>query len=234
MERRALVVSAHPDDIEFGCAGTVTRWVDEGWDVRYVVVTSGQRGVQDARATPEDVGAVREQESLEAARICGVTDVTFLRYVDSEVIAADPLALRKDLSRQFRRHRPHRMIAFEPAILPTDRFVNHPDHRTVGAAALDITVTGGTTGGIFPELVIEEGLAPWRELEEVWLAGPAGGPVAVDVTPTVERKIRALRAHASQIGDWDVGRFVSERLRAAGQPHGFAYAETFRVISFRR
>lgn len=232
--RRALVVAAHPDDIEFGCAGTTTAWVDDGWDVRYVIVTSGQRGVQDANANPDDVAAIREKESREAARICGVEDVTFLRYMDSEVIGADPLALRRDLSREFRRHRPHRMVTLDPNQLPTDRFVNHPDHRTVATAALDITVTGGTTGAIFPELAVEEALPPWRELEEVWITGPAGGAVAVDVTSTLDRKIAALRAHASQIGDWDVGRFVAERLKAAGEPHGFAYAETFRVISFRR
>jgi LmbE family N-acetylglucosaminyl deacetylase len=234
MDRRALVISAHPDDIEFGCAGTVARWVDEGWDVRYVIVTSGQRGIQDADADADEVAAVREKESMEAARICGVTDVTFLRYMDTEVIAADPLGLRRDLSRQFRIHRPHRMITLDPAILPTDRFVNHPDHRTVAAAALDITVTGGTTAAIHPELVHEEGLAPWRELEEVWITGPAGGAVAVDVTGTLDRKIAALQAHTSQIGDWDVGRFMSERLKAVGERHGFAYAEAFRVISFRR
>jgi LmbE family N-acetylglucosaminyl deacetylase len=232
--RRALVISAHPDDIEFSCAGTVAAWVDEGWDVRYVIVTLGERGVQDPKAKPEEVAAIREKESREAARICGVEDVTFLGYMDSELMAADPLGLRRDLSREFRRHRPHRMVTVDPALLPTDRFVNHPDHRTVGTAALDITVTGGTTGGIFPELALEEGLPPWRELEEVWLTGPADGPVAVDVTSTLHRKLAALRAHTSQIGDWDVDGFVAERLRTAGEPHGFAYAETFRIISFRR
>ena len=83
-DRRALVVSAHPDDIEFGCAGTVALWVEEGWDVRYVIVTSGQKGVQDARQDPEAFGRLREQESKRAAEICGVTDVTFLRYMDSD------------------------------------------------------------------------------------------------------------------------------------------------------
>jgi LmbE family N-acetylglucosaminyl deacetylase len=234
MDRRALVIGAHPDDIEFGCGATVAQWVQDGWDVRYVIVTSGQRGSQDPEATPEDMAAVREAESREAARICGVEDVTFLRYLDADLIAADPLALRLELSRQFRRHRPHRLVTLEPALLPTERFVNHPDHRTVGTAALDITVTGGTTGAIFPELALEEGLPAWRELEEVWLMGPAPGPVAVDVSATVERKIAALEAHASQIGGWQVGRFVAERLRAAGEPHGLEYAETFRVISFRR
>ena len=233
-ERRALVVSAHPDDIEFGCGGTVATWVDAGWRVAYVIVTSGQSGVQDPDADHAEVGATREAESREAAQRTGVTDVTFLRYFDSEVIAVDPVVLRRDLSREFRRHRPHRLVAMSPDLLHADRFVNHPDHRTVATATIDITVTGGTTGGIFPELARQEGLPAWRECEELWITGPGTGPVAVDVTSTIDRKIDALRAHASQLGEWDPAPFVRERLAEAGKPHGMDYAETFRVITFRR
>jgi LmbE family N-acetylglucosaminyl deacetylase len=233
-QRRALVVSAHPDDIEFGCAGTVCRWVEEGWDVRYVIVTSGQKGVQDATQDPDEFGRRREAESIAAAAIVGVTDVTFLRWMDSEVIYGDAQALRRDLARQFRIHRPHRLIAMNPELLPTDQFVNHPDHRTVAVATLDVTMTGGTTAAIFPELALDEGLPPWRELEEVWLTGPGGGPVAVDITATVDRKLQALQAHRSQVGEWDVATFMRARLREGGRPHGFDYAESFRVIGFRR
>jgi LmbE family N-acetylglucosaminyl deacetylase len=231
-DRRALVISAHPDDIEFGCAGTVCRWVDEGWDVRYVIVTSGQKGVQDASQDPNEFGRRREEESRRAAEVCGVTDVTFLRWMDSEVVYGQPLL--KDVSRQFRRHRPHRMVVMDPQPLPTDMFVNHPDHRFVGQASLDITVTGGTTAAIFPELLLDEGLKPWEGLEEAWIMGPAGGPTAVDITETLDRKLKALEAHVSQVGEWDVRRFLSERLAERGRPHGYAYAETFRVISYRR
>jgi LmbE family N-acetylglucosaminyl deacetylase len=233
-ERRALVVSAHPDDIEFGCGGTVACWVDEGWDVRYVIVTSGQKGVQDVDADPAAMGAVREDEARAAAAICGVTDVTFLGYMDSDLLWADPRQLRLDLARQFRIHRPHRLVALNPDILPTARNVNHPDHRTVAAATLDVTVTSGTTAAIFPELVKDEGLAPWREMEEVWIYGFGSGDTAVDITAGFDRKIAALKAHASQIGDWDVEPFMAERLAEAGEPHGFRYAETFRVLNFRR
>jgi len=230
-ERRALVISAHPDDIEFGCAGTTCKWVDEGWDVRYVIVTSGQKGVQDARQDSVEFGVLREAEARRAAEICGVTDVTFLRYMDSEVVYGP--ALLKDLARQFRRHRPHRMIVMDPQQIPTDMFVNHPDHRFVGTAALDMTLTGGTTAAIFPELVLEEGLEPWRGLEETWIMGPAGGPTGVDVTDTVERKLDSLQAHVSQVGEWDVRTFVSERLAERGRSFGYDYAESFRVISRR-
>lgn len=232
--RRALVVSAHPDDIEFGCAGTIATWVDDGWDVAYVIVTSGQMGLQDARADPHRFGEVREAEAIEAAKRVGVTDVTFLRWMDSELLWSDGRELRRQLSREFRRHRPHRLVTMEAALEPTATFVNHPDHRTVGTAALDITVTGGTTAAIFPELLVEEGLEPWRGLEETWVFGPAGGPVAVDITGTVDRKLHALAAHVSQVGDWDVDGFMRDRLRQRGQPLGFEYAESFRVISYRR
>ena len=226
-QRRALAISAHPDDIEFGAAGTIARWVSEGWDVRYVIVTSGQKGVQDARQDPHEFGRTREAEAREAARITGVTDVTFLGYMDSEVVYGP--ALQRDLAREFRVHRPHRLLAMDPAILPTAAFVNHPDHRAVATATLDIVVSGGTTAAIFPELVVDEGLEPWQGLEAIWIMGPAGGDEIVDISDTFATKIAALKAHASQI-DWDVETFIGERLRQRGEPHGYAYAEAFRVI----
>jgi LmbE family N-acetylglucosaminyl deacetylase len=231
-DRRALVISAHPDDIEFGCAGTTCKWVDEGWDVRYVIVTSGQKGVQDARQDPEAFGRLRETEARNAAEVCGVTDVTFLRWMDSQVVYGQELL--KDIARQFRRHRPHRLIVPDPQPLPTDMFVNHPDHRFVGQAGLDTTMTGGTTAAIFPELVLDEGLEPWNGLEETWIFGPAGGSTAVDITDTIDRKLQALEAHVSQVGEWDVRTFMSERLAERGKAFGYAYAETFRVINYRR
>jgi LmbE family N-acetylglucosaminyl deacetylase len=232
-ERRVLVVSAHPDDIEFACGAAVACWVDEGWDVRYVIVTSGQKGVQDADADPEAFGRIREAEARAAAAICGVTDVTFLRYMDSELGWADARQLRLDLARQFRIHRPHRLLAIDPEMVPTSRFLNHPDHRATGVATLDVTMTGGTTAAIFPELLKGEGLEPWRELEEVWLYGAASSETVVDVTAGFDRKVAALRAHASQIGDWDVAAGMAKHMAAAGEPQGYGYAETFRVVSLR-
>lgn len=230
-ERRVLAVFAHPDDVDFGAAGTVARWVDEGWDVRYVCVTRGQKGAWDAHMNVDEYGALREQEQRAAAKEVGVSDVTFLDFMDSEVF--DSLDLRLALSREFRRHRPHRLLTMAPDPLPTDRFVNHPDHRAVGQCALDVTMTGGTTASIFPELLLD-GLEPWRELEETWLMGPGVKPRAIDVTDTLDRKLAALRCHASQIGDRDIETFVRQRLRDQGRAFGMRYAETFRVIGYRR
>lgn len=230
--RRALAVAAHPDDIDFGASGTIALWVEQGWDVHYVLVTSGQKGVQDVDQDPHAFGRLREAEQRAAAQILGVTEVRFLGYMDNEVVLNHQL--RKDIAREFRRHQPHRLLTINPELLPTDRFVNHPDHRAVGTAALDITMTGGTTAAIYPELIHEEGLQPWRALEETWLMGPGGGSTVVDVTSTVERKFAALRAHQSQTGDWDFETFMRKRLANLGQEHGYAYAESFRVIDYRR
>ena len=227
--RRALVVTAHPDDIEFGCAGTVARWTDEGWDVRYVIATSGQKGVQDARSDPEEFGRRREAEARRAAEICGVGDVTFLGYMDTELLFADGQDLRRALSRQFRLHRPQRLVTMEPELIPTAWFVNHPDHRALATAVLDVTVTGGTTAGVFPELVEDEGLEPWQELAETWLFGPGGGPTAVDVSSTIDRKLSALRAHASQVDEAHV-EWIRDFIARWGREDGMAYAERFRVI----
>src|SRR5437763_12540450 len=213
MDRRALAMFAHPDDVDFGAAGTIARWVDDGWDVRYVCVTRGQKGAWDAHMDVDEYGALREAEQRSAAKVVGVEDVTFLDWMDSEVF--DSLDLRRALSRQFRLHRPHRLLTMSPDPLPTDRFVNHPDHRAVGQCALDITMTGGTTASIFPEL-LAEGLEAWRELQETWLMGPGVKARAVDVSSTLEVKLEALRCHASQIGDRDVATFVRRRLRDAG------------------
>ena len=230
-ERRALAIFAHPDDVDFGAAGTVARWVKDGWDVRYVCVTRGQKGAWDAHMDVDEYGALRESEQRAAAQTVGVTDVTFLEWMDSEVF--DSLELRRALSREFRRHRPHRLLTMIPDPLPTDRFVNHPDHRVVGQAALDITMTGGTTASIFPELLAED-LPPWRDCEQTWLMGPSIKSTPVDVTDTLEQKLAALRCHQSQIGDRDIETLVRQRLQDAGRAFGLPYAETFRVISYRR
>ena len=220
---------AHPDDVDFGAAGTVARWVDDGWQVRYVLVTSGQRGSADPTTDPQGYGAIREAEQRAAAAAVGVTDLVFLRWPDSELV--DCRELRRDVAREFRRSRPHRLLTMDTGQILGATFLNHPDHRLVGTIALDTTLTGGTTGAIFPELALEEGLAPWRGLQEVWLAGPAGGETVVDITATVERKWRALEAHVSQVGESDVRAQLGPMLAGLGRAAGYDYAEAFRVLT---
>src|SRR5438067_5541764 len=196
---RILVVSAHPDDIEFGCAGSVAKWTDEGAEVTYCIVTDGSTGTADAELAGEKLAAIRRTETIEAASIVGVTDVRFLDYRDGYVEYT--LDLRKDIARVFRDVRPTRYVVMDAAPILGEWFVNHPDHRAVGQASLDVTVTAGTTPGHFPELLVQ-GYEPWKGLREIYIQGPGGGTHAEDITTTIDRKIEALRAHRSQVS-WD-------------------------------
>lgn len=226
---RALVVSAHPDDIEFGCAGTVASWVDAGAEVTYCIVTDGSTGTQDRSLIGENLSAVRRTESEKAADVVGAKEVIWLGYRDGYVEFS--LDLRRDIARVFRSIRPHRFVVMDPASTIDDTFINHPDHRAVGQASLDVTLTAGTTPGHFPEL-LDEGLEPWRGLREVWIAGPGNRPVVADISATIDRKIDALLCHRSQLGDEleGVATWMRERAAERGHPAGYAYAESFNVI----
>src|ERR671918_2266607 len=226
---RVLAVSAHPDDVEFGCAGTLAKWVDEGAEVTMCIVTDGSTGTQDQELMGTNLSKLRKEESQRAADVLGVKEVVWLDYQDGYVEYT--LELRKDIARVFRQYRPHRYIVMDPTPV-IDDFVNHPDHRAIGQASLDVTLSAGTTPGHFPEL-LAEGLEPWRGLREVWIAGPGPKPRVVDITDTIDRKIEALLCHRSQLGDnaEEVGGWVKERLAEIGKPAGFAYGESFQVIA---
>jgi LmbE family N-acetylglucosaminyl deacetylase len=226
---RVLVVSAHPDDIEFGCAGTLCRWADEGAEVTFCIVTDGSTGTQDRNLMGRGLQDVRRTEAERAARVLGAKEVMWLDHRDGYVEYT--LELRRDIAVAFRRVRPHRYVVMDPASTIGDRFVNHPDHRAVGQASLDVVLTAGTTPGHFPEL-LEKGLDPWRGLRELWVMGPGDKPVAVDISATVDRKIEALLSHESQVGNDKerIGEWLRTRAAELGSDHGFDFAEVFQVI----
>jgi LmbE family N-acetylglucosaminyl deacetylase len=215
---RVLVMSAHPDDLEFGAAGSVARWVDEGAEATLVLVTDGSTGTNDPALAGARLSEIRHAETMEAADILGIG------YVEPT------LDLRRDLAREFRKARPHRMVVMDPMPIPGGWFVNHPDHRAVGQASLDVTLTAGTTPGHFPEL-LDEGFEPWRGLREIFIAGPGGGETAIDVTTTLDRKIAALKAHHSQVGEWEgLDQLIRGWTTANGKEHDMKHAELFHVI----
>ncbi len=227
---RALVVAAHPDDIEFASAATLAKWVDEGAEITFCLVTDGSTGTQDRSLIGTGLNRMRVAEAEAAAKVIGATEVRWLGYQDGYVEYT--LGLRKDIARVFREARPHRYMVMDPTSFIDGWFVNHPDHKAVGEASLDVTLTAGTTPGHFPEL-IEEGFEPWRGLRELWIAGPESGPVVVDVSDTIDRKIEALLCHKSQVGD-DVDRikgWMKERAAEEGARAGYAYGESFRVTN---
>jgi LmbE family N-acetylglucosaminyl deacetylase len=226
---RALVVSAHPDDIEFGCAGTVAEWTDAGAEVTYCIVTDGSTGTQDRSLMGEKLANIRREESERAAKIVGVDHIEWLGYRDGYVEYS--LDLRRDIARVFRKFKPHRFVLMDPA--PTiDDFINHPDHRAVGQASLDTTLTAGTTPGHFPEL-LDEGFEPWRGLRETWVMGPGSKSHLVDISASIDRKIEALLCHVSQVGEDGnaIGKWKKAWTAEVGAPKDYAHAETFHVIA---
>lgn len=223
--QRVLVVMAHPDDAEFICAGTVARWASEGSEIVYVLVTSGDKGSNDPTITSEQLVAIREAEQLEAARILGVKHVEFLRYRDAEVVP--DLGLRRDLVRVIRRFKPDAVISQDPTSRYFgQQYIQHPDHIAVGEATLAAVFPSARDRLTFPEL-LEEGLEP-HIVPYVYLTGSQNPDVFVDITAWFDRKIAALRAHRSQLGDWDpepVLRLWAQDTAAEARRRGWPGAE---------
>ena len=226
--KRALVIVAHPDDAEFLCAGTVARWVDEGWDVGYVLTTSGDKGSHDEGMTAEKLAAIREKEQRAAAKALGVSDCVFLGYPDGFV--EDTPELRGMLVREIRRFRPDVIVTWDPYRAGH----NHRDHRLTGQAALDAAYPLSRSPLYYPEQ-IEEGLQPHRASEAL-LAGTDRPNYHVDVSDYFNAKIKALRAHKSQMGRYGMAQIrkrVRERMAEVGKEAGFKLAEAFHRIEWR-
>lgn len=192
---RVLVVLPHPDDPEYFCGGAVARWTSEGVDVRYCLLTRGDKGSDDPGTDPAALAKTREDEQRRAAAVLGVHDVTFLSYLDGTL---EPnLDLRRDIVREIRRIKPDRVVTSAPESL-TDGFLNHSDHRACGQATLDALYPAAGSGMYFPELLRDEGLGP-HKVPEVYVALPADPNLTIDVTDQLDRKVAALLEHKSQI-----------------------------------
>jgi LmbE family N-acetylglucosaminyl deacetylase len=227
---RVLVVMAHPDDPEFAAGGTVARWAEAGAEVTYVVVTDGSKGSGDRAMTSERLVAQREAEQRAAASRLGVREVVFLGFADGEI--APDLTLRHAITREIRRFRPDVVITHDPARLYWDQYINHPDHRAVGQATLDAVFPTARDFLNVPAL-LAEGLEP-HNVREVYLSGAVEPDTWVDIEPVLERKVAALREHASQFADPD-GMAERVRKRAAdfADRHGMQFAEVFKRIAFQ-
>lgn len=226
--QRAMVIVAHPDDIEFGCAGTVARWVRHGAEVCYVVCTSGDAGIADVALSRPQAAAIREAEQRAAAEHVGVREVVFLGEPDGVVV--NTLDLRKALVRQIRRFKPEVVVTMDPTVLYVrGEYINHPDHRAVGTAAIDAVFPAAGQPHVFQELA-DEGLAP-HKVRKVYVIGFAEGDAVVDIGDTFDLKIAALRAHASQMGEWDPAPRLREWAERTGAGHGVALAEGFKVVT---
>ncbi len=225
-----MVVVAHPDDAEFGCGGSVAKWVKEGKEVTYVILTNGDKGSGDRSMTSERLAKIREEEQLNAARTLGVERVRFLGYPDGEL--EDTREVRRAVTAEIRRWRPERLVIQNP-FRTLNLYASHRDHRIAGGVALDCVYPLARDHLSFPEL-LAQGLEP-HKVREVYLMWWENPEVVVDITDTMDLKLKALACHASQMDDFAaVEARVRERAAEAGKPKGFAYAETFNRIVIPR
>lgn len=230
---RALVVTAHPDDVDFGAAGTVARWVQAGLVVTYCLVTDGDAGGLDD--TPRaDMPALRRAEQIAAAGVLGVSDVRFLGYPDGRVYPTHEL--RRDISRVIRQVRPQRLLTQSPERVWARLGASHPDHRATGEATVNAVYPDARNAFAHPELLAEEGLQPWT-VRELWLMGSPTPDHYVDVTDTFDGKLVALRRHVSQTAHMDdleglLRGWATRNAGDAGLPAG-RLAEAFQLVSLR-
>jgi len=225
---RFMVIAAHPDDAEFGPAGTAAGWIDAGSEGWLVCCTSGDQGGEDPDADPLVLAALRETEQRAAAVVIGYAGVTFLHQPDGAL--ANDLALREQLVREIRTFRPDAVFATDPeTIIYKGGGINHTDHRAAGIAAIDAVYPAARNPMAFPWLA-RGGLAP-HVVRRVYLFWSDRSDTWVDISATIERKIGALREHACQIRD-PVGLALRIRAWAAevGGTIGATAAEGMRLV----
>ncbi len=223
--RSALVLFAHPDDGEFMCGGTVARWVREGCEVHYVCITDGSAGSNEPGTTREALRPIREREQRAAAEVLGVVSVTFLGELDG-LLEVDVDARRK-VCREVRRIRPEVIVAPDPSRMWFGSgYINHADHKRAGELAMSAIMPDAPTRLMFPEL-LDEGLEPY-EVPNLYLS--VNEPeVFVDITQTMDLKVKALLQHASQLNG-EVEEWVRDRARQVGEQAGVEYAEGFKAF----
>jgi LmbE family N-acetylglucosaminyl deacetylase len=222
--RSAMVIVAHPDDAEFTMAGTVAAWTRRGCEVTYVLCTDGNAGSHEPGMTREKLADIRRAEQRAACDMLEVTNVVFLGYDDG--LLQPTLDLRHDLVRVIRQYKPEVVLTADPTrFFSGDRYINHPDHRAAGQAALDAVAPAAQMPLLWP------GTGEPHKVYRVYVYGNGEPNEWVDITETVDQKIEALKQHASQMGDWDPTERIKQWSAETGKDKGLAHAESFRVIT---
>ncbi len=221
-----LGVAAHPDDLDFGMSGSAAKWVAEGADVYYLLLTDGSKGSDDRKLTSSDLIKMRRQEQREAAKILGLKDVFFLGYEDGLLV--NNADVKRDIARVVRQTKPEVVVTMDPTIVYWVEmgYINHPDHRAAGQATLDAIFPLARDHLSFPEL-LAEGLEP-HKVKTVLLMRFQPDNFFVDITSVIEQKLRALSAHASQMSNIEETHvLVKDWAKRAGESVGYDYAESF-------
>ncbi len=217
-----LVITPHPDDAEFGVAGTAVHWVREGKVVVYVVCTNGDKGTDDIKIKPENLAKIREKEQLEAAKILGIKDVIFLRHPDQSL--EDTPEFRKEIVKLIRLYRPEIVVTADPY----RRYIWHRDHRIVGQVTLDAVFPYARDIWAYPDL-LEEGFKP-HSVKEIWFWASENINYRSDITETFDLKLKALRCHKSQIKESfsaEMEKWLCERAESMAEGEKFKLAEGF-------
>jgi LmbE family N-acetylglucosaminyl deacetylase len=224
--KSAMTIFAHPDDTEFSCGGTVTKWSRGGCEITYVLCTSGNVGTHDLKHSLESLALLREQEQQNACGVLGVQHVEFLRHDDSCLVA--DLVLRRELVRLIRKYKPEVVFCGDPNQLFWGSRINHPDHRAAGLAAIDAVFPCASMELLWPE----EGQA--HEVHGIYVRDLTFVDTWVDITDTMDLKIKALKEHHSQLDQFlGLEDMIRQRTAETGKNMGFKYAEAFRVIKLK-
>lgn len=221
-----LGVAAHPDDLDFGASASMAKFASQGAEIYYLILTDGSKGSADRSITSEQLIKMRRSEQLAAIKAVGGKDVTFLDYPDAALEISQ--ALKRDIVREIRRLKPDVVITMDPSVLYSEvrGFINHPDHRAAGQATIDAVFPLARDYLTFPEL-LSENLEP-HKVKTLLLTNFDKQNFYIDVSNTLDKKIAALEAHASQISDMDsIKQWITDWAAKAGKQAGYNYAEGF-------
>jgi len=226
-KNRVLAISPHPDDLDFGCAGTMAKFASLGDKIFYLIVSDGSKGVHKGEFFSKELVEIRKKEQREAAEVVGAKEVYFLGLKDGEI--EDTKGLRRELVKWIRKLRPDIIFTFDPANKSFDSFPRyHRDHRKVAEAAFDAIYPAAGNKSFFPELY-KKGYEPYQP-KEVWFFAATKPNKIIDIKATIDKKIKALSCHKSQIIDMGV---VEKRIREWGKRIGgnkYLYGEGFRIV----
>jgi len=230
--KRAMVVTAHPDDAEYGCSGSVAKWCRMGWEVVYVLCTDGSKGSEDPEIKSKRLAEIRAEEQINAGNMLGLKTVEFLGYPDGYL--EPTLDVRRDISRQIRKHKPDVLITTNPTRdLMSSGYIGHPDHFAAGEAALSAVFPSARDHLTFPELFSAEGLEP-HKVREVWVMTFGDGADFWNplTEQDVDTSIAALKEHTSQVDDPDqAAKWMKQRRAELGKKIGANYAESFKKFT---
>lgn len=232
--QRAMSIHAHPDDQEFSVGGTLAKWAKAGCEIISVVITSGDAGSNDPTKGADYkpiLAELREKEQLAANAILGIKETVFLRYPDGEL--EPTLALRKELTRLIRQFKPDTVLTGNPeGWFYGNEYLNHPDHRAAAQAACAAVFPSAGTRLIFADL-LSAGYEP-HEVKRLYIHGTDKSDTWVDITETLDVKIKALQQHASQVPVEEVGKWMTEWAEEEAKDKGMKYAESFKVMILKR